>query len=112
MSTYLEIQVFPMHQDPKPHAGEGDHCLIEEVGQAEFYDGSVMRRDSETNEVVEELEEVDNMTRAEACIWFDEVQAEYPDAGVEWHIDAPMDAATFTLLSALAHQQQQAAALS
>ncbi len=106
MSTYTEIQVFPMMRDPNTHAGSNDHCLIEEVGQAEFYDGSVLLRNSATHEVLEELEEADNMTRAQVTIWYDEVQAEYPDAGAEWHVDAPMDAATFTLMSALAHQQQ------
>lgn len=109
MNTYLEIQVFPMMLDPNPHAGEGDCCLIEEVGQAQFYDGHVMQRDSVTHEMLDTVEEVDNLSRVQIAKWWDEVQEAYPDAGAEWHVDAPMDAATFTLLSALVHQQQAAA---
>ena len=79
-SIYLEIQVFPMMLDPNPHAGEGDCCIIEEVGQAQYYDGHVMQRDSSTHEMLDTVEEVINLSRIQITKWWDEVQEAYPDA--------------------------------
>lgn len=108
MSTYLEIQVFPMCQDPNPHANKGDHCLAEEAGQAEFYDGSICRRDSDTHEIIDDVEEVDHLTRAQAVLWWEEAQDAHPEASAEWHVDEPMSDALLTLMVALAGQQQAA----
>lgn len=79
MTTYLEIQCFPMVNKP-----DGGSTLIENRGDiADFFDVMLSRRNDDTGEI-DPLEEYENLDFPAANAIFDKLIKNNPSASYEW----------------------------
>lgn len=88
---FIEISVFPMIEtEDGAFLWDNDEDQTPNKDEPDYWDIMVMRKDYEGIENHDILEEFDELTYDEANKICAQMEAKYPDAGVEWINEEPI----------------------